>query len=120
MSAQGFHTSPQIRLRTRLQRHTAPTRTPNERRKRAVRRGNRERANMADQAQGLRALVDRARRVDELDRSAVVIPRKAARTIAITSGKGGVGKTNFSTNLALQLAQAGQRVIVLDADLRRA
>ncbi|HLK57612.1 MAG TPA: MinD/ParA family protein [Chthonomonadaceae bacterium] len=40
-----------------------------------------------------------------------------ARVVAVTSGKGGVGKTNFSTNLSLTLAKAGQRVIVLDADL---
>ncbi len=44
-------------------------------------------------------------------------PPKPARVLAVTSGKGGVGKTNFSTNLALTLAQMGQRVIVLDADL---
>jgi flagellar biosynthesis protein FlhG len=43
--------------------------------------------------------------------------QKMARLIAVTSGKGGVGKTNFSTNLSLVLAQAGHRVIVLDADL---
>ena len=40
-----------------------------------------------------------------------------ARVLAVTSGKGGVGKTNFSTGLALTLAQQGKRVIVLDADL---
>lgn len=40
-----------------------------------------------------------------------------ARVIAVTSGKGGVGKTNFSTNLSLCMAATGQRVIVLDADL---
>ena len=40
-----------------------------------------------------------------------------ARVLAVTSGKGGVGKTNFSTNLALTLTQQGLRVIVLDADL---
>jgi flagellar biosynthesis protein FlhG len=44
-------------------------------------------------------------------------PRRRARVVAVTSGKGGVGKTNFSTNLSLTLAQSGQRVIVLDADL---
>lgn len=55
--------------------------------------------------------------LDGLDPTAVVAPRKGARTIAITSGKGGVGKTNFSTNLALMLAKRGLRVIVLDADL---
>lgn len=36
---------------------------------------------------------------------------------AITSGKGGVGKTFVSANLASALARAGQRVLVLDADL---
>ncbi len=39
------------------------------------------------------------------------------RIIAITSGKGGVGKTNLSVNLASALARAGQRVVLLDADL---
>jgi flagellar biosynthesis protein FlhG len=39
------------------------------------------------------------------------------RVIAVTSGKGGVGKTNITTNLALALAQRKQRVLVLDADL---
>lgn len=40
-----------------------------------------------------------------------------ARVIAVTSGKGGVGKTNFSINLAISLQRKGLRVIVLDADL---
>ncbi len=39
------------------------------------------------------------------------------RVIAVTSGKGGVGKTNVSINLALGLAGIGRRVMVLDADL---
>lgn len=43
--------------------------------------------------------------------------QKVARTIAITSGKGGVGKTNITANLAISLSQAGRRVIILDADL---
>jgi flagellar biosynthesis protein FlhG len=72
---------------------------------------------MADQAQGLRLLANQARSAFSLGDSVVVSSRKTARTIAVTSGKGGVGKTNFSTNLALQLAKAGQRVVVLDADL---
>jgi flagellar biosynthesis protein FlhG len=37
--------------------------------------------------------------------------------LAVTSGKGGVGKTNLSVNLAYQLAQSGHRVVLLDADL---
>lgn len=58
---------------------------------------------MADQAQRLRELVWNA--------------RKQARVLAVTSGKGGVGKTNTSVNLAIALAARGQRVILLDADL---
>jgi flagellar biosynthesis protein FlhG len=40
-----------------------------------------------------------------------------ARTMAVTSGKGGVGKTFVSANLAAALARRGERVLVLDADL---
>jgi flagellar biosynthesis protein FlhG len=39
------------------------------------------------------------------------------KVIAVTSGKGGVGKTFFSANLAAAMAKRGQRVLVLDADL---
>lgn len=73
---------------------------------------------MTDQATGLRNLADLARpKIAFTADTAVVKRRSQARTIAITSGKGGVGKTNFTTNLALQLAKSGERVIVLDADL---
>ena len=41
---------------------------------------------------------------------------KAARVITITSGKGGVGKSNLAFNLAIQLRKKGQRVIIFDAD----
>ena len=40
-----------------------------------------------------------------------------ARIMAVTSGKGGVGKTFVSANLAAALARAGRKVLVLDADL---
>ncbi len=40
-----------------------------------------------------------------------------ARILALTSGKGGVGKTFLSANLAAALARRGDRVLVLDADL---
>jgi len=43
--------------------------------------------------------------------------RTRARITAVTSGKGGVGKTFVSANLAAALAQRGERVLVLDADL---
>ncbi|MEI6336907.1 MAG: MinD/ParA family protein, partial [Methylococcaceae bacterium] len=39
------------------------------------------------------------------------------RVIAITSGKGGVGKTNLSVNIGIALAQRGRRVALLDADM---
>lgn len=42
---------------------------------------------------------------------------KPIRTIAITSGKGGVGKTNVATNLAIALNQLGEKVMLFDADL---
>lgn len=42
--------------------------------------------------------------------------RPLARVITVTSGKGGVGKSNTAINLAIQFRQMGQRVIILDAD----
>lgn len=43
--------------------------------------------------------------------------KQPARTIAITGGKGGVGKTNLAVNLAFELAALQKRVVLLDADL---
>lgn len=42
--------------------------------------------------------------------------RSLARVITVTSGKGGVGKSNTSINLAIQFRKMGKRVIILDAD----
>ena len=46
-----------------------------------------------------------------------IMSTRHVRTIAVSSGKGGVGKTNFVVNVALELAALGRSVTVLDADL---
>ena len=61
-----------------------------------------------DQAASLRKLVSASK--------TTTVPRKG-RVISVTSGKGGVGKTNISINLAYALASMGRRVYLLDADL---
>jgi flagellar biosynthesis protein FlhG len=64
---------------------------------------------MTDQAETLRAIMrQRGQGTEETKRT---------RIITIASGKGGVGKTNVSTNLALSYAAMGQKVILMDADL---
>ncbi len=42
---------------------------------------------------------------------------KPVRVLAVASGKGGVGKTNVSVNLAISLSNMGQKTLILDADL---
>ena len=59
-----------------------------------------------DQAQSLRNVV-KAQNVQMV---------KEAKIFTITSGKGGVGKSNTAVNLALQFRKLGKRVIILDAD----
>ena len=62
-----------------------------------------------DQAKRLRDLINKHRApMMELETN--------MRVIAVTSGKGGVGKTNFALNLAIYLARARKRVVVVDAD----
>lgn len=56
---------------------------------------------MTDQASGLRKMQD----------------LKQIKVIAVSGGKGGVGKTNVSLNTSIALGQQGKRVLVLDADL---
>ena len=70
---------------------------------------------MSKQAKSLRRVIDdyagqRLHVIDELTSS-------PQRTIAITSGKGGVGKSNLVINMAIALASSGMRVLVVDADL---
>ncbi|MGE5609121.1 MAG: MinD/ParA family protein [Bacillota bacterium] len=47
----------------------------------------------------------------------MVMQRPRASVVAITSGKGGVGKSNIAVNLAIQFSAAGKDVVLLDADL---
>ncbi|MCL2616068.1 MAG: MinD/ParA family protein, partial [Defluviitaleaceae bacterium] len=42
--------------------------------------------------------------------------RQGAKVITISSGKGGVGKTNFTVNLAIAMSRLGKRVVIIDAD----
>jgi flagellar biosynthesis protein FlhG len=44
-------------------------------------------------------------------------PAQPVRVLAVTSGKGGVGKTSVSVNLAVAMAMAGKKVMLLDGDL---
>ena len=70
---------------------------------------------MWDQAEKLRKMV---KSVKDKPESAVIKANTIkARVITVTSGKGGVGKTNFTVNLALALAKLGKKVVIIDADL---
>ncbi len=62
-----------------------------------------------DQAEKLRNIIKKQElQADEKER--------IAKVITVTSGKGGVGKTSLSVNLAIQLSKMGKRVVVFDAD----
>jgi len=58
------------------------------------------------------AVMDQASHLRE-----IVMRRPRATVIAVTSGKGGVGKSNVAVNLAIRFASAGKEVVLLDADL---
>ncbi|RCX21290.1 flagellar biosynthesis protein FlhG [Fontibacillus phaseoli] len=67
---------------------------------------------MNDQAHALRQLVS-ARDSDEQPSG----KKRAARIITVSSGKGGVGKSNFTLNFALALKSLGRKVLIFDADI---
>ena len=68
-------------------------------------------------AEQKRSLMSRARwKAQERDQVATDIPQRT-RIVAIASGKGGVGKSSVTTNLAVALANRGFAVGVLDADI---
>jgi ATP-binding protein involved in chromosome partitioning len=67
-------------------------------------------------AEAKQAVMDRARRIARDDPSPTDIP-EGARVVAVASGKGGVGKSSVTVNLAVALARRGLTVGVLDADI---
>lgn len=80
---------------------------------------------MSDQADKLRRLVGASRvataRASALAEDAPLVtaraPKRTARSLLFTSGKGGVGTSNLVLNLAVALGELGQRVLAVDADL---
>jgi len=70
-----------------------------------------------DQASGLRQIV-KSDILLKREKSVVLSKNKVIpRVLAVTSGKGGVGKTNLVGNLAVTLERLGKRVVILDADV---
>lgn len=69
-----------------------------------------------DQARGLRKVVKKqaqSKRKVKMGSNNKILPR----VIAVTSGKGGVGKTNIVGNMAVCLSRMGKRVVIIDADV---
>jgi len=70
---------------------------------------------MRDQANKLREIVNKVNN-DNIETSIETL-KTSSKVITVTSGKGGVGKTNVTINLAISLSKLGYRVVVIDADL---
>ncbi len=69
-----------------------------------------------DQASKLRQMMGRPHSRER--KSSTPPPaRRATKTIAVCSGKGGVGKSNVALNLSIMLSSAGNRVALVDADM---
>ncbi|MFQ5414073.1 MAG: MinD/ParA family protein [Phycisphaerae bacterium] len=86
----------------------------------------RRRSQWRDQASNLRALArsappalgrQNARSLSDLRARTTAGQQTTAHTIAVASGKGGVGKTNLAVNLSICLAARGLRVTLVDADM---
>lgn len=60
--------------------------------------------------------MDQAEQLRNIIKASSQPQRPLARVITVTSGKGGVGKSNAAINLAIQFRKMGQQVIILDAD----
>ncbi|MSS42986.1 MinD/ParA family protein [Anaerosalibacter bizertensis] len=68
---------------------------------------------MADQAEKLRKIMGKYSKKENINESKA----RKAKFIGVTSGKGGVGKTNFTVNLAISLRKLGYKVVIVDGDL---
>jgi flagellar biosynthesis protein FlhG len=62
-----------------------------------------------DQAEGLRNIIKKQNNSNMGD-------SHTAKVVTVTSGKGGVGKSSVSVNLAIELSRMGKRVVIMDAD----
>ena len=60
--------------------------------------------------------MDQAQQLRKIIKNTNLPQRPKARIITVTSGKGGVGKSNVAINIAIQFRKLGHRVIILDAD----
>jgi flagellar biosynthesis protein FlhG len=77
---------------------------------------------MIDQAEKLRRIVNNLKNEAANNPNSSQTPEKItlnkrAKVVTVTSGKGGVGKTSVTSNLAIALSQKGYRVVIIDADL---
>jgi flagellar biosynthesis protein FlhG len=74
---------------------------------------------MSDQADGLRQLVRARSGASALadPPPPAIMASPTARSLVLTSGKGGVGTSNLALNLAIALGERGSRVVLVDADL---
>lgn len=72
---------------------------------------------MKDQAEQLRRQLSRLQAMESLQPTQVPTDSARTKVITVCSGKGGVGKSNFSLNFALSLLQQQKKVLIIDVDL---